>query len=65
MMSSPEAANRLVWCVQCVLPGDEHDAVHIFSSQAAAISFCNGDSRRHIVYDYVIDNPERMEQTCQ
>lgn len=65
MMSSPEAANRLVWCVLCVLPGEDHDAVHIFSSQDAAIRFCDTDNRRHIVYDYVIDNPERMEQTCQ
>jgi hypothetical protein len=52
----------MVWCVVCI---DHHDdeVVHIFSSPEKANAFCDADADRgHVVYDYVIDHPERMGQ---
>jgi len=51
----------MVWCVVCVEPGGR-DIVHIFSTPELAKAFCESDQRNHVIYDYVIDCPERMEQ---
>ena len=57
------ATVRLVHCVRCIEVGDPaSDVVHIFSSAGLAAAFCEGDTRPHVVYDYAIDVPERMEQ---
>lgn len=56
----------LVYCVLCT--GDtllENDVVHIFSTMEKAEAFANADARNHVLYDYVIDCPERMEERCQ
>lgn len=55
-----EATGQMVWCVICI--GDDEEVVHIFSSPEKANEFCERDPRPHVVYDYVIDCPERMEQ---
>lgn len=57
-----EAATHgaIVWCVLCIYDGQE--ATHIFSSRERAEAFCAKDAGRHVVYDYVIDVPERMSQ---
>lgn len=56
--------SRLVYCVICI-DGDEQNLVHIFSTQERAKSFCERDDRSHILYDYVIDHPERMERSAK
>lgn len=52
-----------VYCVICIDPSDrESDPVHIFSTQGKATAYADADlSRNHVLYDYVIDCPERME----
>ena len=50
----------MVYCVRCV--GGDDDLVHIFSTQEKATAFADADPRMCILYDYVIDCPERMEQ---
>lgn len=58
------AANILVWCLLCIDDGGEGgERVHVFSSKEKALEFAENDprERRHILYDYVIDCPERME----
>jgi hypothetical protein len=52
----------MVWCVVCIEPGKGDEVVHIFSSPEKANEFCERDPRGHVVYDYVIDCPERMEE---
>lgn len=51
----------MVWCVVCIEAG-KADVVHIFSTPEKANEFCENDPRGHVVYDYAIDCPERMEQ---
>jgi hypothetical protein len=51
----------LVYCVLCV--DHDNDVVHIFSSHARALAFADSDERDHVIYDYMIDCPERMEQS--
>lgn len=50
----------MVYCVMCV--DDEGTVVHIFSTQEIAEAFAVSDPRFHVLYDYAIDHPERMEQ---
>lgn len=52
----------MVYCVMCV--DAETTCVHIFSAKALAVAFADadGDDRLHIIYDYEVDNPARMEQ---
>lgn len=54
-----------VFCVICLDP-EEGDVTHIFSTPEKAQAFAHGDSERlHVLYDYVIDCPERMEGLTQ
>lgn len=55
--------SALVFCVRCV--EGNSDVVHIFSSKETLQEFLDTDQRVHIIYDYVIDCPERMEQVKQ
>jgi hypothetical protein len=55
----------MVYCVMCVDEDDMGCCVHIFSSQEKANTFAANDTRGHVMYDYVIDHPERMEQPEQ
>lgn len=48
----------MVYCVLCAPDGP----VHIFSTPEKAIAWAAADPREHVIYDYVIDHPERMEQ---
>lgn len=52
----------MVYCVTCVDDNDQGCCVHIFSTQEKADAFVASDPRPHVLYDYVIDCPERMEQ---
>lgn len=57
---------QMVWCVVCVDEGTDPDIVHIFSSAEKAAEFCEADTHRsHVTYDYMIDNPARMEAVTQ
>ena len=56
-------ANQMVWCVVCL--DDKGELVHIFSSREKRDAFMEKDPRDHVAYDYVIDQPERMEQPTQ
>ena len=51
----------IVWCVMC-WNDDVNCTVHIFSTREKADAFALADPRETIIYDYSIDNPERMEQ---
>lgn len=53
----------MVYCVMCI--DGTNLTVHIFSTQEKAQAFADADSRDHVLYDYVIDQPERMEQQAQ
>jgi len=53
---------RLVYCVICI--ADDDELIHIFSTKERAEAFCERDERSHILYDYLIDHPERMEQSA-
>jgi hypothetical protein len=53
-----------VWVVICVSPG-KSDVTHIFSTMEKAETFCEKDSRDHVVYDYILDTPERHEGLTQ
>lgn len=53
----------LVQCVRCIDSDD--DVVHIFSTIARLRNFLETDRRTHVIYDYVIDCPERMEKPTQ
>ena len=52
---------RMVYCVLCVDDGAP-DRVHIFTTQERAEAWASTDKRYHIMYDYLLDHPERMEQ---
>lgn len=54
----------LVHCVVCI-DEDGRELTHIFSTVAKAQAFASTDPRDHVLYDYVIDCPERMEATTQ
>ena len=55
----------LVYCVMCIDDDDQGCCVHIFSTEEKAQAFVDKDSRPHVLYDYVIDHPERMEKVDQ
>lgn len=55
-------SGKLVYCVLCLNSHDPGDEVHhIFSSMEKARAWAEADIRPHIIYDYVIDVPERRE----
>ena len=51
----------MVYCVLCVDDLDR-DRVHIFTTQERAEAWASTDPRRHVIYDYLLDHPERMEK---
>ena len=53
-----------VYCVLCV-DDNNRDRVHIFTTQEAAEAWASTDTRRHVIYDYLLDHPERMEKQAQ
>ena len=54
-----------VWVVICMRSGEE-DVRHIFSTQDKALLFMEDDCQRaHVLYDYVLDCPERHEEAAQ
>lgn len=62
----PNTAGAKVYCVICCGAEPTGDLVHIFSTQENATAFANADrERNHVLYDYVIDCPERMEGPAQ
>lgn len=64
MVPSTEGAK--VYCVICMDGDHARDLVHIFSTQELAQAFADKDTERdHVLYDYVIDCPERMEGRTQ
>lgn len=58
------AESSVVVCVSCV-GSDGPGPVHIFSSMEKAKAYCAHDDRDHVIYDYVIDFPERHENLIQ
>lgn len=50
----------LVYCVACF---DHNGAqcVHIFSTMDKLNAYLAHDERQHVVFDYVVDCPERLE----
>ena len=61
-------ANALVYCVACI-DGGEIKVVHIFSDAAKRKAWADSAAgerfMRFVHYDYVVDQPERMEQPTQ
>ena len=57
-----DADGLLVYCVMCIDDDDAGCCVHIFSTQQKAQAFVDKDNRPHVLYDYVVDHPERMQQ---
>jgi len=53
-----------VYCVLC-LDDDDRDRVHIFTTPERAEAWASTDKRQHIIYDYLLDHPERMEKHAQ
>jgi len=60
-----DTSGELVYCAACI-DGGEIQAVHIFSSAAKRKAWVDGpDSDKYMCfvhYDYVIDDPDRMEK---
>lgn len=54
----------MVYCVLCI-DGEGGETTHIFSSPKKAQEFSASDDRSHVVFDYVVDHPERMEEVMQ
>lgn len=57
-------ADAMVWCLICIEP-DKSTTTHIFSSPELAQAYAATDPRPHVLLDYVIDHPERMEEPTQ
>jgi hypothetical protein len=58
----------MVYCVLCLdgsWPRSRSEHVHIFTTQERAEAWASTDPRRHIIYDYLLDHPERMEEQAQ
>lgn len=55
----------MVYCVMCIDDDGPGCCVHIFSTQAKAQAFADTDPRAHVLYNYMLDHPERMEQVQQ
>ena len=54
----------MVWVVTCIEP-DGSDVRHIFSTPEKAQAYADSDPRPHVLYDYVLDCPERHEGVAQ
>jgi len=53
----------MVYCVLCIDDRDRReDRVHIFTSLDKAKAWASTDPRRHVIYDYLLDHPGRMER---
>lgn len=59
-----DTTGTVVYCVVCI-DDDDRECVHIFSTSAKAKAFAETDPRPHVLYDYMIDHPERMENRSQ
>lgn len=61
-------SNALVYCVACI-DGGEIKVVHIFSDAEKRKAWVDALPetlyRKLVEYDYVVDQPERMEQRPQ
>lgn len=56
---------ELVQCVVCIAD-DGTEALHIFSNKRLLLAFVATDTERgHVIYDYMIDEPQRMEGRVQ
>lgn len=53
----------IVYVVVCV--DGNKETRHIFSTQPRAQAYMDSDPRSHVLYDYVLDCPERHEQVQQ
>ena len=62
LLANVSLKGRMVHTVRCVDPGESFEPVHIFSTAEEAQAFAETDPRMHVISDYVIDVPERMEQ---
>jgi hypothetical protein len=51
----------MVYCVMCIDKDDHGCCVHIFSTQEKQQAFAESDDRPHVLYDYLLDHPERAE----
>lgn len=56
-----EVSISVVWVVCC----DPGDVRHVFSTKEKAEAFMAADDRAHVLYDYVLDSPERHEGNLQ
>lgn len=56
---------QTVWVVVCIERTTMRETVHIFSSSDKAAAFAKTDQRAHVLYDYVLDYPERHEMVTQ
>jgi hypothetical protein len=54
----------IVYVVICV-SDDGQETTHIFSTAEKAQAFIEQDERTHVVYDYVLDHPERHDAVMQ
>ena len=54
----------VVYCVLCV-GRDGNDEFHVFSTPEKANEFAEADQRDHVIYNYVVDHPERMTERSQ
>lgn len=59
-----EPAPQMVYVVICIEPG-RLDVLHIFSSMEKAQAFADADPRGCVLYDYLLDAPERHEGRTQ
>jgi hypothetical protein len=63
-----DTAGAMVWCVICV-GHDGSDRVHIFSNADNRRKWVedqeDGADRLYIHYDYVIDDPDRMDKPAR
>lgn len=56
---------NIVFCVMCLDDDNKIECVHIFSTIEKAEAFCTSDDRCHVIYNYLIDCPSRMEERLQ
>lgn len=62
-MAENPVSDKLVYCVACITAGESH-VVHIFSTWKKRqdwVATHQDDYESFIHYDYVIDDPDRME----
>lgn len=58
----PLPPEMLVYCVTCVDDDDQGCVFHAFSTSEKRQAFLDRDDRHHVIFDYVLDHPERMER---